>query len=178
MVCCPLLLSQVRRSGTTADKVAAMSLMVGSSAAGGLKSLDGLLALMAKSSGGKQVVLAAMEALQVRSALLVVCRGWARVCLGGRGRRGGEEEGGREGGREGEEGREGREGGGRLQEQFRSCQKGWAAGGAGRNGGAAGEGAGAYQFRPATFQQPPIAIAALLPCDVRWRTHSFPFHQL
>ena len=56
---------QVRRSGTTADKVAAMSLMVGSSAAGGLKSLDGLLGMMGKSGGGKQLVLAAMEALQV-----------------------------------------------------------------------------------------------------------------
>lgn len=42
-----------------------MSLMVSSSAAGGIKSLDGLLGLMAKSGGGKQVVLAAMEALQV-----------------------------------------------------------------------------------------------------------------
>jgi hypothetical protein len=42
-----------------------MSLMVGSSAAGGLKSLDGLLGMMGKSGGGKQLVLAAMEALQV-----------------------------------------------------------------------------------------------------------------
>lgn len=61
--CAPLPL-QVRRSGTTADKVAAMTLMVGSSATGGLKSLDGLMAMMGKSGGGKQVVLAAMEALQ------------------------------------------------------------------------------------------------------------------
>lgn len=43
-----------------------MSLMVTSSAAGGLRSLDGLLGLMAKSAGGRQVVVAALEALQVR----------------------------------------------------------------------------------------------------------------
>jgi hypothetical protein len=41
-----------------------MTLMVGSSATGGLKSLDGLMTMMGKSGGGKQVVLAAMEALQ------------------------------------------------------------------------------------------------------------------
>uniref|UniRef100_A0A383VK77 CCAAT-binding factor domain-containing protein n=1 Tax=Tetradesmus obliquus TaxID=3088 RepID=A0A383VK77_TETOB len=57
-------LAQVRRSGTTADKVAAMSLLVSSSAAASLKSLDGLLTMMAKSGGGRQVVVAALEALQ------------------------------------------------------------------------------------------------------------------
>jgi hypothetical protein len=57
---------QVKRSGTTADKVAAMSLLVSSSAAASLKSLDGLLGMMAKSGGGRQVVVAALEALQVR----------------------------------------------------------------------------------------------------------------
>jgi hypothetical protein len=56
---------QVKRSGTTADKVAAMSLLVSSSAAASLKSLDGLLGMMAKSGGGRQVVVAALEALQV-----------------------------------------------------------------------------------------------------------------
>jgi hypothetical protein len=56
-----------------------MSLMVGSSAAGGLKSLDGLMGLMGKSGGGKQVVLAAMEALQVRT--LGVCRQTERMCV-------------------------------------------------------------------------------------------------
>jgi hypothetical protein len=71
----PAPLPQVRRSGTTADKVAAMSLMVGSSAAGGLKSMDGLLGMMGKSGGGKQLVLAAMEALQV-----CLCRPWVGCC--------------------------------------------------------------------------------------------------
>jgi hypothetical protein len=64
---------QVRRSGTTADKVAAMSLLVSSSAAASLKSLDGLLGMMAKSGGGRQVVVAALEALQVR----------VQCCVGG-----------------------------------------------------------------------------------------------
>jgi hypothetical protein len=61
-----------------------MTLMVGSSAAGGLKSLDGLMTMMGKSGGGKQVVLAAMEALQVSSVLWVW--GWGgclRGCRGG-----------------------------------------------------------------------------------------------
>lgn len=58
------MLSQVRKSGTTSDKIAAMSLMITSSATANIKSLDGLLALMAKTAGGKHVVVAAMEALQ------------------------------------------------------------------------------------------------------------------
>ncbi|KIY94505.1 Uncharacterized protein MNEG_13456 [Monoraphidium neglectum] len=57
-------LGQVRRGGTTADKVAAMTLLVQESAAANLKSLDGLLSLMAKRKGGKGVVAKALEALQ------------------------------------------------------------------------------------------------------------------
>ncbi len=41
-----------------------MSLMVSSSATANLKSLDGLLGLMAKTAGGKHVVVGTMEALQ------------------------------------------------------------------------------------------------------------------
>lgn len=55
---------QVRKSGTTADKIAAMSLMVSSSSTANIKSIDGLLALMSKTAGGKQLVVSAMEALQ------------------------------------------------------------------------------------------------------------------
>lgn len=60
-----------------------MSLMVGSSAAGGIKSLDGLLSMMGKSGGGKQVVLAAMEALQVRGLQHLCVQGGGHHRWGG-----------------------------------------------------------------------------------------------
>lgn len=46
-------LQQVRRSGTTADKVAAMSVLVQDGAVANLHSLDGLLAMCSK-RGGEQ----------------------------------------------------------------------------------------------------------------------------
>lgn len=44
-------LQQVRRSGTTADKVAAMSVLVQDGAAANLPSLDGLLGMAGKKGG-------------------------------------------------------------------------------------------------------------------------------
>jgi ribosome biogenesis protein MAK21 len=44
-------LQQVRRSGTTSDKVAAMSVLVQDGAVANLHSLDGLLAMCSKKGG-------------------------------------------------------------------------------------------------------------------------------
>ena len=49
-------LQQVRRSGTTADKVAALTLLVQESAVANLKALDSLLSWVQKRKGGKDVV--------------------------------------------------------------------------------------------------------------------------
>lgn len=43
-----------------------MSLLVSSSPTANIPSLDGLLGMMGKSAGGRQLVVAAMQALQVR----------------------------------------------------------------------------------------------------------------
>lgn len=56
-----------------------MSLLVSSSAAGGLRSLDGLLTMMAKSGGGRQLVVAAMEALAVSFVCGLPQFGWLCV---------------------------------------------------------------------------------------------------
>ncbi|KAL4421400.1 hypothetical protein ABPG75_010691 [Micractinium tetrahymenae] len=57
-------LQQVRRSGTTADKVAAMSVLVQDAAVANLHSLDGLLAMCSKRGGARAVVGSAMDALK------------------------------------------------------------------------------------------------------------------
>ena len=46
----------MRRSGTTADKVAALTLLVQESAVANLKALDSLLGWVQKRKGGKDVV--------------------------------------------------------------------------------------------------------------------------
>ncbi len=56
-------LQQVRRSGTTSDKVAALTLLLQESAVANLKSLDALLNWVIKRKGGRNVV------AQVRVAL-------------------------------------------------------------------------------------------------------------
>ncbi len=48
-------LQEVRRSGTTADKVAAMTLLLQESAVANLRSLDELLRWVGKSSGARAV---------------------------------------------------------------------------------------------------------------------------
>ena len=49
-------LQQVRRSGTTSDKVAALTLLLQESAVANLKSLDALLNWVLKRKGGRNVV--------------------------------------------------------------------------------------------------------------------------
>jgi len=56
-------LQQVRRSGTTSDKVAALTLLLQESAVANLRSLDALLNWVIKRKGGRNVV------AQVRVAL-------------------------------------------------------------------------------------------------------------
>ena len=58
-------LQQVRRSGTTSDKVAALTLLLQESAVANLRSLDALLNWVIKRKGGRNVV------AQVRSPLLL-----------------------------------------------------------------------------------------------------------
>mmetsp|Transcript_8714 Transcript_8714/g.18540 ORF Transcript_8714/g.18540 Transcript_8714/m.18540 type:complete len:1163 (-) Transcript_8714:938-4426(-) len=57
-------IQQVKRSGTTADRVAAMTLMIQESATANMKSLDTLMSWVQKRKGGRDVVRAALEALQ------------------------------------------------------------------------------------------------------------------
>ena len=57
-------LQQVRRGGTTADRVAAMSVLVQDGAVANLPSLDSLLAMCAKKGGARAVVGSAMDALK------------------------------------------------------------------------------------------------------------------
>ncbi|KAI7841479.1 hypothetical protein COHA_004873 [Chlorella ohadii] len=57
-------LQQVRRSGTTADRVAAMSVLLQDGAVANLPSLDGLLAMVSKKGGARAVVGSAMDALK------------------------------------------------------------------------------------------------------------------
>ncbi|GAB4813011.1 hypothetical protein N2152v2_000057 [Parachlorella kessleri] len=57
-------LQQAKRSGTTQDKVAAMSVLVQESAVANLRSLDGLITMCAKTQGGRGVVGATMDALR------------------------------------------------------------------------------------------------------------------
>ncbi|KAG1665927.1 hypothetical protein FOA52_004516 [Chlamydomonas sp. UWO 241] len=57
-------LQQVKRGGTTADKVAAMTLQIRESVIANLKALDTLLSWVTKRKGGKEVVRQAIEALQ------------------------------------------------------------------------------------------------------------------
>jgi ribosome biogenesis protein MAK21 len=70
-------LQQVKRSGTTADKVAAYTLQVQESAVGSLKSLDALLSWVQKRKGGKEVVRQALDALK-ELFLKVGCAGAQR----------------------------------------------------------------------------------------------------
>ena len=49
-------LQQVRRSGTTSDKVAALTLLLQESAVANLRSLDALLSWVLKRKGGRNVV--------------------------------------------------------------------------------------------------------------------------
>ena len=63
----------MRRSGTTADKVAALTLLVQESAVANLKALDSLLGWVQKRKGGKDVV------RQVGPARLALLRS---VCWG------------------------------------------------------------------------------------------------
>ncbi|KAI3423892.1 hypothetical protein D9Q98_009726 [Chlorella vulgaris] len=57
-------LLQVRRGGTTADRVAAMSVLVQDGAIANLASLDSLLAMCSKRGGARAVVISAMDALK------------------------------------------------------------------------------------------------------------------
>jgi ribosome biogenesis protein MAK21 len=57
-------LQQANRGGTTADRVAAMALLVQESPIANLKSLDGLIAMMKKRGGARGVVVSALDALK------------------------------------------------------------------------------------------------------------------
>lgn len=57
-------LQQANRGGTTADRVAAMALMVQESPMANLKALDGLIAMMKKRGGARGVVTSALDALK------------------------------------------------------------------------------------------------------------------
>ena len=57
-------LQQVRRSGTTSDKVAALSVLLQDGAAANLPALDGLLSMCGKKGGARAVVGSAMDALR------------------------------------------------------------------------------------------------------------------
>lgn len=67
-------LQQVRRSGTTSDKVAALTLLLHENAVANLRSLDALLAWVLKRKGGRNVV------AQVRRLELLSCRGEILPC--------------------------------------------------------------------------------------------------
>jgi ribosome biogenesis protein MAK21 len=57
-------LQQANKGGTTADRVAAMALLVQESPIANLKSLDGLIAMMKKRGGARGVVVSALDALK------------------------------------------------------------------------------------------------------------------
>ncbi|GIM15448.1 hypothetical protein Vretimale_18225, partial [Volvox reticuliferus] len=57
-------LQQVRRAGTSTDKLAAATLLVQESVVSNMKALDQLVSLATKRSGGKELVRQALEALQ------------------------------------------------------------------------------------------------------------------
>ncbi len=61
-------LQQVRRSGTTSDKVAALTLLLQESAVANLRSLDALLNWVIKRKGGRNVVAQVRVALCLRTS--------------------------------------------------------------------------------------------------------------
>ncbi|EFJ51407.1 hypothetical protein VOLCADRAFT_87659 [Volvox carteri f. nagariensis] len=79
-------LQQVRRAGTSTDKLAAATLLVQESVVANMKALDQLVSLATKRSGGKELVRQAMEGLQARlrsighdALRFLGAVGWGRV---------------------------------------------------------------------------------------------------
>lgn len=62
-------LQQVRKSGTTSDKVAALTLLLQESAVANLKSLDALLNWVLKRKGGRNVVAQVLNTYESTSTM-------------------------------------------------------------------------------------------------------------